>query len=234
MSKNIAILFIRCLLFATVTFFCILCLSTNLKALSRWWSIMASAINILTIGLLLLFCKKQKISYKQLIGYKKGTTKISYTLWVVAVMLFVGILGMYLSGFISYGVFPYMAVDMVQPIPLGLAVANVFVLPITTTFAEDGLYLGFGVNRLKNKWIAICLPALVYALQHCFIPFLCEPRYLLYRFLSFLPLTLLLCFWYYKKRDPLPFMIGHFVLNLATVIQIVIFSANSEWYEQIL
>lgn len=36
-----------------------------------------------------------------------------------------------------------------------LATINIIVLPISTAFAEDGLYLGCGVHQIKNKYTAI-------------------------------------------------------------------------------
>ena len=42
-----------------------------------------------------------------------------------------------------------------------------------------------------------------YAIQHSFIPMLLDGRYIMYRFLSFLPLTLWICYWYYKNRKSL-------------------------------
>ncbi len=116
---------------------------------------------------------------------------------------------------------------MIKPIPFPFALANILILPLTTTLAEDGLYLGYSINRINNKWLAIILPAFFYALQHSFIPLIFDFRYIVYRFLSFLPLTIIFCIWYYKKRDPVPIMISHFLLNLATVLQIVIASKTN-------
>ncbi len=193
--------------------------------LSKWWSIVASFCNIVTIIILLLFCRKENTTYIKMMRYKKGTTKVLEVILVTIVILVVGIGGMYLSGIFCYKQFPYMEVTLIEPIPLWIAIANVFVLPITTTLAEDGLYLGYAINRIDNKWTAILLPAIFYSLQHSFIPLLFDMQYMVYRFLSFLPLTVLMCYWYYKKRNPVPLMSGHFIINLATVTQIVVTSA---------
>ena len=58
-----------------------------------------------------------------------------------------------------YGVIPYAAPMMIAPINPVLAVINILVLPVTTALAEDGLYLGGGVNSIKNKYLAIFIPA---------------------------------------------------------------------------
>ncbi|MBE6844376.1 MAG: CPBP family intramembrane metalloprotease [Ruminococcus sp.] len=73
---------------------------------------------------------------------------------------------------------------------------------------------------MKNKYAAVILPALFFAVQHSFIPVLFDAKYIIYRFLSFLPLTLILCWYYYKKRNSLPTMIGHGIIDVATVMQI--------------
>ena len=117
------------------------------------------------------------------------------------------------------------------PIPLWLAIINIPILPITTAFAEDGLYLGCGVNQIQNKFLAITVPALFFALQHSFIPTLFDLKYIIYRFISFLPLTLILCWYYYKKRNPLAIMVGHAIIDFATVIQILMTSSIPGFYE---
>ncbi len=136
-----------------------------------------------------------------------------------------------IMGYLCYGIIPYAAPMMIAPIPVWLAVINVVILPVTTALAEDGLYLGCGVNQIQNKFLAITIPAFFFALQHSFIPTLFDLKYIIYRFVSFLPLTLILCWYYYKKRNPLPIMVGHAIIDIATVIQILATSAIPGFYE---
>ena len=150
---------------------------------------------------------------------------------MIFLILLMGMGGMYLAGFLCYGIIPYAAPMMIAPIPLWLAVLNLFVLPVTTALAEDGLYLGCGVGQIKNKYIAILIPAFFFALQHSFIPTLFDARYIAYRFLSFLPLTILLCMHYRKHRNPLPIMVGHAVIDVITVAWILATSAIPGFYE---
>lgn len=225
---------IRSLIFIGVFIFLSLMSGEKLGNLSQWWSVIASIVNTLLIGVLLFLCKKQKITYGKLVQYEKGKCKWYVALLIVISMLIVGMGGMYLAGYICYGVFPYMAPMLIAPIPLILAIVNLFLLPITTTLAEDGLYLGLGVNYIKNKWFAIFVPAFFYAIQHSFIPMLLDGRYIMYRFLSFLPLTLWICNLYYKNRNPLPVMIGHGIFNVATAVNILVTSAVPSVYEMMM
>lgn len=203
----------------------------DLDEISNWWSIVATLVNIFTIGLLIAVAKKNNQTYWELINYHKGQTKVKQVIGITILVLVVGMVGMYLAGFLCYGVIPYAAPMMIAPIPKVLAILNAFLLPITTAMAEDGLYLGVGVNGIKNKICAILIPAFFFALQHSFIPVLFDTKYIIYRFLSFLPLTIILSWYYHKKRNPLPIMVGHALIDFATVIQIIITSFVPGFYE---
>lgn len=203
----------------------------ELNDISNWWSIVASIVNIITIVILVLIAKKLNISYFKLINYEKGKTNIKQIIIMCVITLVFASTGMYLAGYICYGVIPYLAPMMASPIPLILAIINFVVLPLTVSFAEDGLYLGCGVNSFKNKYAAILVPAFFYALQHSFIPVLFDFKFIIYRFLSFLPLTIIFCYYYYKKKNPVPMMIGHTIVEIASVVMILVTSINPSLYQ---
>lgn len=204
----------------------------EISDISNWWSVIASSVNIIIIFLIVLAAKKDKKSYWELINYRKGKTKAGEIIIMSIAILLIGMVGMYLAGYLCYGIIPYAAPMMIAPIPIWLAIVNVFVLPVSTAFAEDGLYLGCGVNYINNKFAAIMIPAFFFALQHSFIPTLFDTRYIIYRFISFLPLTVVLCWFYYKKRNPLPIIIGHTIIDLATVMQILATSMIPGFFEK--
>ncbi len=220
----------RCVVFVLIFIIGSFVTSKTLDEISNIWSIVASAVNILTILLLVISTRKNG-GYARLINYEKGRTKPKQIVGMILLVILVGMGGMYLAGFICYGIIPYAAPMLIAPIPLWLAIINVFVLPVSTAFAEEGLYLGCGVNQIKNKYAAVLVPAFFFALQHSFIPALFDIRYIIYRFLSFLPLTVILCHNYYKNRNPLPIMIGHAVIDVATVAQILMTSAVPGLFE---
>ena len=178
----------RCIIFFLIFIISSAVLNKSLDEISNIWSVVATVVNIITIFILILASKKNG-GYLKLINYEKGKTSVKQVILITLLVLLVGMGGMYLAGFICYGVIPYAAPMMIAPIPLWLAVINVVLLPVSTALAEDGLYLGCGVNNIENKYLAILLPAFFFALQHSFIPFLFDIRYIIYRFLSFLPLT---------------------------------------------
>lgn len=222
---------VRSIVFLLTFVTCAMIVNTDVSQIGHWWSMIAVVMNILTILLLICVARKNGKTYLQLINYQKGATRWTTVLWVTMVILLVGMAGMYLAGFLCFGNMLYAPPVMIAPIPKWIAIINVVLLPISTTFAEDGLYLGCGVNQMKNKWLAILVPAFFYALQHCFIPTLFDCQYILYRFLSFLPLTIILCWYYYSRRNPLPIMVGHALIDLATAVQILATSMIPGLYE---
>lgn len=222
---------LRCVVFILVFVLGAKFTSKELNEISNWWSVVASVVNIATILLLCFVANKIGMNYFELINLKKGKSSAKQIVLVSILIIVVGMAGMYLAGYLCYGVIPYAAPMMIAPIPLWLAVINIAVLPVTTAFAEEGLYLGCGVNCIKNKYLAIFVPAFFFALQHSFIPTLADFTYIVYRFISFLPLTIILCWYYYKKRNPLPIMVGHALIDVATVMQIFATSLVPGLYE---
>lgn len=225
---------IRSLLFMIAFYFSSVFTQKNLTELTHWWSVIASTINIITIFVLLILCKHENTTYHKIIRYEKRQINIFKGFLFIVIMLLIGIGGMYLAGVLCYGEFPYVAPMMIAPIPTYLAVLNIFILPLTTTIAEEGLYLGYGVNSYTSKWAAIFIPAFFYALQHSFIPTIFDMKFITYRFLSFLPLTIWICFKYYGGSSIVYIMAGHWILNIATTIQIIITSYNPEIYTTLL
>jgi len=204
----------------------------DLDSISNIWSIVASAVNIVTI-LLLIIASRKSGGYKKLINYEKGKTSRGQVIRMIILILVASFGGMYIAGFICYGKIPYMSPMMIMPIPIVPAVINLLILPVSTALAEDALYLGCGTGHIRNRYIAVIVPAFFFALQHCFIPMLFDIRYMIYRFLSFLPLTVILCINYRKNRNPLPIMIGHSAVDLFAAGWILATSAVPGFYEKL-
>lgn len=220
----------RCLLFIALFSFCSMITRKELNEITHWWTCLASIANMITIVILWIICTHSNTTYRELMRYEKGHANFWGGFLFVVIMLLIGIGGMYLAGALCYGEFPYLAPMMIAPIPPPLALLNILILPLTTTIAEDGIYLGYGVNNFTSKWAAVLIPAFFYALQHSFIPMIFDVKFMLYRFLSFLPLTIWICFQYHRKECISYIMTGHWILNLATTMQIAITSFYPEFY----
>lgn len=234
-NKLYLLLPIRCIVFV-LSFVSIFAFTHKTPdEISNLWSIVASVVNIFTILLLVIAAKKNGMTYATLINYKRRSVSAGKIIVVIILSVIIGMGGMYLSGLICYGsIMPAMSLKMIAPVPKVLAIINLLVLPVSTALAEDGLYLGAGTGQMKNTVLAVVIPAFFFALQHCFIPTLWDVRYMVYRFLSFLPASIAFCIYYRKKREPLPIMAGHALLDFATAMSIFATSVIPGVYDQML
>ncbi|QAA32364.1 type II CAAX prenyl endopeptidase Rce1 family protein [Clostridium manihotivorum] len=222
----------RSLLFIIVGLLFAIATNQTLEQASQWWSVICTICNIITIVVLMAVCRSEGTTYKKLIFNKGRQGNLKHTLLIVVAMLILGLGGMYGFAFMIYG---YVPVTMIHPLPVWFSIINVILLPLTVVFAELPLYLGYALNRIEkitgNKILAVVYTVFFYGLQHSFIPLLYDYKHILFRFLSFLPLILVLVIIYYKNRKLQPLMIGHAVLDFATSIQILMTSISPALFE---
>ena len=200
---------VRCLIFFLIFVLYAFFSKQELKSVAFLWSIAATVVNFLTIIIILFSAKKIGISYFKLINYEKGKTTFFHLILMLFLIIFVGMAGMYLAGWMCYGIIPYSAPELIAPVPKVFAILNVILLPVA----------------------AVLIPSFFYAVQHSFIPFLFDFKWILYRFLCFLPLTVFLSIYFYQKRNPVPVMIGHAILDFATAVMILMTSLRPDFYQ---
>ncbi len=215
----------RSALFIVVGWFFAMVTNQSLEQASRWWPIICMVCNIITIALLVVVCRYEGSTYRRLIGYKKGQGNPKYMVMVSVMMLALGVTGTYGFGYLFYG---YAPVPAVQPLPVWLAYITIILFPVTNVLAELPLYLGYSLNRIEkvtgNTRLSIVYVTVFYALQHSFIPLLADWKYILFSFVSVLPLVVMITLLYGKNRKLASLMVGHAVLDGAVAFQILLTS----------
>ena len=119
---------------------------------------------------------------------------------------------------------------MFQQQPLALVYTLLIMFPVTIAFAELASYFGYImprlVNSFKRRWIATALPIIFLSLQHCTLPFIADPKFLLYRGIVFLPFATLIGTALRFRPQLLPmFAILHGILDAGTVMLLLKVSA---------
>jgi uncharacterized protein len=83
---------------------------------------------------------------------------------------------------------------------------------------EELTYNGYVLPRLaalsRRPALAVAIVAVLWAVQHAAIPALFDARYLAWRTLSFLPLTLSMGFIYLKMRRLMPLVLAHWAMDI--------------------
>ena len=212
-NKLLMSLPIRTVLFILIFLITSLVTKKSVEEISVYWTIVVIVCNFITIFTLYRICEKRDLSYLQLIGYKESKKKS--ILFVGIAVTLIGIAGAYLSGLLFYKTIPYTPDVMIKKLPIIIVIIDLFLLPITSTIAEEGLYMGVGINLLNMMYLTIFF----YLLQHCFFPLIIDVKYMIYRFVSFIPVIVFMCSYYKKKKEIVPIMFGHFLINFITIIQ---------------
>lgn len=85
------------------------------------------------------------------------------------------------------------------------------------SFTEELTYQGYALPRLHsllhNRWIAILLVGLAWAVQHSFLPFVFDLKWFLYMFFAFFPLTIVMQLIYQRIGRLFPMVIAHWGMD---------------------
>ena len=182
-KKYLYLLPLRSILFVIVFYIISLIIKKDMNETAKWWTLAVNIVNIIIISILFKICKSNNIKFMQLFKKSASKTNLREIILIAIAISVLALLGMNLSAYLIYNKIPYTPECMFQPIPLLLAICNILILPITTTLAEDGLYLGIGVNNIKNKYLSIIIPLFFYLIQHSFFPLILDFKFMLFRFL---------------------------------------------------
>ena len=208
----------------------------SLNDISMWWPLLCIAVNLLTISVLVFLTKREGKNFRHLFNHEKNRKKTRKALLaVIPIMLVLGIGG--LTGF-SWLIYGYMPVSTIHPLPLWAAIVVVIFLPVTIVFSEIPLYLGYCTPRIKeltkNELFSVVYPLFFYALQHSFMPLIFDFKHMFSRFIMFIPLLIMMGLWYSRKKDLIPLMTGHGILDVLTGLQILMVSMYPLVYEMML
>ncbi len=198
---------------------------------AKWWVAVATITNVITFLLLLRWFKQENISYFSILHFEKNTIKQDlFTLLGILVLL--GPIGFLPNPLFAGWIFgdSQVAFDLLmQPLPVWAAIVFMIFFPVTIAFAELPLYFGYIKPRLEvitNKWwLAVLLPALMLGAQHATLPLIFDLRFILWRFLMFLPFAVFLGFVIHWRPRLLPYlMIIHGLMDLGTSIYLLTLS----------
>jgi membrane protease YdiL (CAAX protease family) len=83
-------------------------------------------------------------------------------------------------------------------------------------------YNGYRLPRFqvlsRRTWVAVVVVALVWSMQHAFMPLTFDPKFMTFRLLSPIPQSLFVTILYLRLRRVLPFAVAHAVMDGATVL----------------
>jgi membrane protease YdiL (CAAX protease family) len=87
---------------------------------------------------------------------------------------------------------------------------------------EETIYQGYALPRLRaltgRTWLAMIVVGFWWAAQHAVLPFVPDPKYLLFRLLQFLPGVFVIMLVYLRTRRLGPLIVAHWCMDILGAI----------------
>lgn len=191
----------------------------------KWWYFQVIITNLICFLLLNCLLKMEGKAYADLLKIEKKRIKEDMKIFAVIVLpsLLLGGAGMFGGAYALYGGTAILE-EMNRTPPVWAAYVVLILFPATIALTELPLYFSYSFERIEKSLNApvLGLAAAVFFLsfQHVFIPLIFDARYMVWRFISFLPLAVFLGAVYAFKRRMLPLIAVHFLLDLQAAVMV--------------
>lgn len=189
---------------------------------AAWWTVVAAAANLVTIFVLIGFYHAEGGDYREAVVLNREHLGKDL-LAVLGLLIVAGPITVLPNYFVANALFGGMEEAnalFILPLPLWAAIIGLVVFPATIAFAELPLYFGYVMPRLEAlgspKWLAVLIPSFFLGAQHCALPLIFDWRFMVWRFVMFLPFALLLGIALRWRPRLLPYlMFVHALLDLS-------------------
>jgi len=232
-SKFTVFLPLRALLFGvgfsmTALFFYLAGSNNCIHDAAPWWPLYGLAANFACYVFIATAIRKERLGVFNLIGYHRLALKKDLRLavryfiisFLVAVSSGIGI------AYLLYGRYPAELIPPFDGIPPAIMVFLVVIFPPINSVMEEITYNGFIFPRLelmiKNTPVTLLIVLMFFTLQHIFIMFVPDVRYLIWRLLSFVPLLFLWILLYVKMRRLTTVIMVHWIMDTIGIVSIML------------
>jgi hypothetical protein len=193
------------------------------RAAGAWWNIDGTLVDIGCLLGMKYFTRKEGISLRDLVGPIKMR-------WGRDLWLGLGYFLLIFPFFVGAGIAAQYLLYGATPPPLGTWMSHVHGVPLWATIyslsiwwliwspTEEATYQAYAMPRLRaltgRTWLAFIVVAFFWAVQHCFLAFVPDWRFALYRFLAFLPGVMVMMLVYMRTRRLAPLVIAHWPMDI--------------------
>lgn len=194
---------------------------------SAWWPVYGLLANYLCFIVIRKQIKSEKLKFRSLINYRPELIKRDLLKGVLFIVLsiIIAISSSIGFGFLLYDRFPNELMLSFEGIPTLVIALFVLVFPIINSFLEEITYSGFIFprleNELKNVVFSVIVVLFFFTIQHIFITFKPDLKYMIWRLLSFVPLLLFWIMIYVKMRRLTTLIFVHWFMDTFAIISII-------------
>jgi membrane protease YdiL (CAAX protease family) len=193
------------------------------RSSTAWWTVYGTLADLGCLSLLLLLTRREGTGFRSLFEKFDGSVVRTLALgagyFLFIMPLFLG--GSVLSSLIVYGSWqPHVNSALLgeRELPRWAAIYSVAIWWIIWSPTEELFYQAYLLKRVRawseRLWPALLLVGFWWAIQHSALPFIPDAKYLVWRFLGFLPGVLALMAVYIRTGRILPLILAHWPMDL--------------------
>jgi membrane protease YdiL (CAAX protease family) len=193
-------------------------------AAAAWWTVWGTLVDLGCLAGLLWLVRREGLRLTDLLGFDRRRLgrDVLIGLGLILVMFPITIIGgTMLASQLVFGTLeaPMYAGDLTgRVLPLWGVVYSLAIWWVIWSPTEELTFNGYLLPRLEaltqSPWLAVGVVGLLWAAMHAAIPTLWDARYLAWRTLSFLPLTLAMAALYLRTRRLVPFVLAHWCMDI--------------------
>ena len=202
------------------------------SAAGDWWNVYGTVVDVGCLIGLRYFTRKEGIRLPDLIGQIR--LRRGHDLFL-GLAFFVAIFPFFIAA--SYGARRLLYSSSPQDssaylihghtLPIWAMVYGLSFWWVIWSPTDEITYQGYALPRLEaltgHTWVAFLIVGFFWTAQHCALPFIPDWRYLLFRFLTFLPGVFLLILFYLRTRRIAPLIVAHWPMDIAAAVMTAIY-----------
>ena len=191
-------------------------------AAGKWWPVYGILIDLGCFFLINWRARVEGVRFRDLLNFDSRRfgrdilRGLLYILWFFPLAMG-GILGF---GLLFFGTAQPPSVYGV--LPAWAAIYSLLVFPAVWALMEQCTYQGYSLPRLeamfKSPALAVAFVAFGWGIQHIALPITLDLRFMLFRFLSFIPLGIVVTLVYLRTRRLIPFVFAHWAVDMLGVL----------------
>ena len=195
------------------------------NASAAWWPFTVILTDLVCLVALIRFYQQEGLRFWDIFRIEQQFIKADL-LFLLGFLLVAGPIG-YLPNILSarwlFGD-QQIALDLlVQPLPMGAAIACFALFPLLQGLVEIPTYMLYARPRLETQglpsWMAVALSSFFLSAQHIFAPFILDARFITYRMVMFLPFAVLIALVMRTRPRLMPYIaIIHVLMDLSVAV----------------
>jgi len=199
------------------------------QAAGQWWTVWGTLVDIGCLACLVRLTRRENLRLRDLLGPLPGwllPKGIACFLLVFPFFMLAEPLARRIVYLSWHAPIPHLEL-MSRHLPLWGILYSLFIWWPIWSVTEELTYNGYLASHLaalsRHRWVPYALVGCWWAVQHSFLPFELDLRFIVYKFLLFLPGVLVLTAIYLRTRRLAPLIVAHSMMDISAALMTLSF-----------